>query len=78
MEVFISDSSTVGSLPTSGDYVHLYNNEQGSMFIIKFTKFDLGCPSFHPSVIIWFPLNILRTVLYNLTKFCMCIDIDVI
>ena len=34
--------------------------------------------SVRPSFIIWFPLNILRTVLYNLKKKCMCIDIDMI
>ena len=43
---------------------------------------DLSCLSFRPSVhlspIISFPLNILRTLLYNLSKFCMCIDIDMI
>ena len=35
-------------------------------------------PSIRPSIIISFPLNIFRTLLYNLSKFCMYIDIDMI
>ena len=31
-----------------------------------------------PSVIISFPLNILRTLIKNLSKFCFCIDIDMV